>query len=115
MGIDASGAGGLSGLRGAGPGRVHSYFAREFADMPVDGRRVLIRLRARRLRCGTLDCPRQTFREQPVGVVERYQRRTLRLRAQVGVVVRDLAGRAGARVLAGLGIAVSRQTALRAL
>lgn len=77
--------------------------------------RVLIRLRARRLRCGTLDCPRQTFREQPVGVVERYQRRTVRLRAQVGVVVRDLAGRAGARVLAGFGVAVSRQTALRTL
>lgn len=100
---------------GVPAGRVHGYFARQLADVPVDGRRVLIRLRARRLRCGTLDCPRQTFREQPVGVVERYQRRTVRLRVQVGVVVRDLAGRAGARVLAGLGVAVSRQTALRAL
>ncbi|GAB2977401.1 ISL3 family transposase [Amycolatopsis acidiphila] len=100
---------------GVPAGQVHGYVARQLADVPVDGRRVLIRLRARRLRCGTLDCPRQTFREQLAGVIERYQRRTERLRAQVGVVVRDLAGRAGARVLVGLGVAVSRQTALRAL
>lgn len=96
-------------------GRVHGYFYRQIADMPVGGRRVLIRLRARRMRCPSLDCPRQTFREQLAGVIERYQRRTVRLTRQVGGVVRELAGRAGARVLGGLGVALSRQTALRAL
>ncbi|MBN9743468.1 ISL3 family transposase [Amycolatopsis sp. A1MSW2902] len=100
---------------GAPVERVHSYFARQLADVPVGGRRVLIRLRARRMRCPSLDCPQQTFREQPAGVVERYQRRTVRLAKQVGGVVRELAGRAGARVLGGLGVALSRQTALRAL
>lgn len=96
-------------------GRVHGYFHRQIADMPVGGRRVLIRLRARRMRCPSLECPRQTFREQLAGVIERYQRRTVGLTRQVGGVVRELAGRAGARVLAGLGVALSRQTALRAL
>lgn len=96
-------------------GRVHGYFHRQIADVPVDGRRVVIRLRARRMRCPSLEYGRQTFREQLAGVIERYQRRTVRLMAQVGGVVRELAGRAGARVLAGLGVAISRQAALRAL
>ncbi|WP_255357167.1 transposase family protein [Sciscionella sediminilitoris] len=96
-------------------GRVHGYIHRQIADLPVGGRRVLICLRARRMRCPSLDCPRQTFREQPAGVIEWYQRRTVRLTTQVGIVVRELAGRAGARVLGGLGVALSPQTALRAL
>lgn len=96
-------------------GRVHGYVDRRIADVPVDGRQVMVRVRARRMRCPRLGCPRQTFREQLAGVVERYQRRTSRLAAQVGGVVRELAGRAGTRVLAGLGVVVSRQTALRAL
>jgi hypothetical protein len=48
-------------------------------------------------------------------VLERYQRRTVRLAAQVGAVVRELAGRASARVFFALGMRVSRHTALRAL
>lgn len=47
--------------------------------------------------------------------MERYQRRTARLTSQIGGVVRELAGRAGSRVLAGLGVSVSRQVALRVL
>ncbi len=61
-----------------------------------------------------MDCSRQTFRE-PLTVAMRYQRRTARLAIQVGHVVRELAGRAGARVLTSLGVGLSRQTALRAL
>lgn len=45
----------------------------------------------------------------------RYQRRTTRLTAQVKAVVKQLAGRAGARVLAILAVGLSRHTALRAL
>jgi transposase len=96
-------------------GRVHGYFCRQVADVSMDGRRVRVQVRARRMRCVTVGCPRQTFREQLPGVVERYQRRTVRLSAQVGVVVRELAGRAGVRVLAGLGVRLSRQTAIREL
>ncbi|GAB2677494.1 hypothetical protein GCM10027271_42930 [Saccharopolyspora gloriosae] len=68
------------------------------------------------MRCGRLGCVRQTFREQPPRLVQRYQRRTVRLAAQVGSVARELAGHAGARAaLAAVGVVVSRQTALRAL
>src|SRR5208283_942356 len=80
-----------------------------------DGRRVLVKVRIRRMRCPVTGCPRQTFREQVPGVLDRYQRRTTRLTGQVSAVVRELAGRAGTRLLPVLGIVVSRHTALRVL
>jgi transposase len=95
--------------------RVHGYHERTVADVPADGRRVLVRVTVRRMRCPAAGCPRQTFREQVPGVMDRYQRRTLRLAGQVRAVARELAGRAGARLLAALGILASRHTVLRVL
>ncbi|QFG22161.1 ISL3 family transposase [Actinomadura sp. WMMB 499] len=94
---------------------VHGWCERTVADLPVDGRPVLLEVRVRRLTCRNRQCPRRTFREQIMGVLERYQRRTARLAAPVGAVVRELAGRADARVLTLLGVPVSRHTALRTL
>ena len=99
---------------GARTGRVHGYHERTVADVPVDARRVQVVVRIRRLVCPTSGC-RQTFREQVPGVLERYQRRTSRLAGQAGAVVRELAGRAGARALSALAMRVSRHTALRIL
>ncbi len=84
---------------GAETARVHEYRERAAADVPVDGRRVLVRVRVRRMRCPALDCKVQTFREQVPGVLDRYQRRVSRLTAQVSTVARELAGRASARLL----------------
>ena len=95
--------------------RVHGYHERTAADVPVDGRRVLVKVKARRLRCPVPACPRQTFREQVPGVLDRYQRRTVRLTGQVSATVRELAGRAGSRLLSALGAGISRHTALRSL
>lgn len=74
---------------GASAGRVHSYPWRTAADVPVDDRRVVVRVRVRRLVCPTRNC-RQTFREQMPGALERYQRRTARLTRQVKAVVKEL-------------------------
>lgn len=68
------------------------------ADVPVDGRPVVVQVR--RLACRDWRCPRKTFREQVSGGLQRYQRRTARVASQVAAVVRELAGRAGARMLA---------------
>jgi hypothetical protein len=68
---------------------------RMVSDVPVDGRRVLVRVRVRRMRCPVAGCRRQTFREQAPGVLDRYQRRTIRLIGQVSAIARELAGRAG--------------------
>ena len=45
---------------GAGTARVHEYRERTAADVPADGRRVLVRVRIRRMRCPALDCQVQT-------------------------------------------------------
>lgn len=95
--------------------RVHAFGRRWLADVPVDARRVVVVVRVRRLLCMALGCSRQTFREQLPGVLERYQRRTPRLADHIGAVVRELAGRAGARTLAAVAVRVSRDTALRVL
>jgi zinc-finger of transposase IS204/IS1001/IS1096/IS1165/Transposase len=96
-------------------GQVHGYYQRTVADLPADGRPVVVNVRVRRMRCAALSCPVQTFREQVPGVLGRYQRRTTRLAGQAGEVTRRLAGRAGAGLLAALGIPLSRHTALRIL
>jgi transposase len=100
---------------GAETGLVHGHYGRTVADVPADGRPVVLHVRVRRMRCPVLGCPVQTFREQVPGVLDRYQRRTTRLAGQAGEAVRRLAGRAGAGLLTALGIPVSRDTALRAL
>ncbi len=96
-------------------GQVHGYHDRTAADVPADGRPVVVQVRVRRMRCPALGCPAQTFREQVPGVLDRYQRRTARLAGQAGEAVRRLAGRAGSGLLAALGIPLSRDTALRLL
>jgi hypothetical protein len=100
---------------GAETSRVHGYHERTAGDVPVDGRRVVVKVRARRMRCPVPGCTVQTFREQVPGVLERCQRRTERLNGQVSAAVRELAGRAGARLPAVPGIDLSGHTALRAL
>lgn len=77
----------------------------------TDGR-VVVSVRVRRLVCPVLGCSRQTFREQVPGIVERYQRRTNRLTSQLGSVVQELAGRAGARLSRVPACGISRSIAL---
>ena len=91
---------------------MHSGYVRRIADGPVGGRPVVIRLAVRRLFCGNPACPLTTFAEQVAGLTARYRRRSvplLGLLAQIGLA---LAGRAGARLAAVLGIAVHRSTLL---
>jgi transposase len=95
--------------------RVHAFCVRTVADVAVDARAVALVVRVRRLRCRNTACGRRTFREQVPGVLERHRCRTLRLVAQIGAVVRELAGRASGRVLRALSIEVSRHTAVRML
>ncbi|WP_443682026.1 ISL3 family transposase, partial [Nonomuraea ceibae] len=100
---------------GVPTGRVHGYAGRTVRDVPVDGRPVMVSLQVRRLVCPARGCPRQTFREQVPGLLERYQRRTNRLTGQLGAVVQELAGRAGARLSKVLAVTISRSAALRLL
>ncbi|GHJ30792.1 hypothetical protein TPA0910_52250 [Streptomyces hygroscopicus subsp. sporocinereus] len=55
--------------------------------MPVEGRRVVVSVRLRRLVCPVLDS--HAFREQVPGVVSRSQRCTNRPADQLGSVVKS--------------------------
>ncbi|RKT54109.1 ISL3 family transposase [Saccharothrix australiensis] len=100
---------------GTATAKVHGYHRRAVKDVPVDGRQVVVHLRARRLACPDRHCPRQTFREQIPGLLERHQRRTVRLVRQISQVARELCGRAAARLTDLLAMPASRSTALRRL
>ncbi|MGW6413368.1 ISL3 family transposase [Streptomyces vinaceus] len=95
--------------------KVHGYHRRTVTDVPVDGRQVVVHLRVRRLVCPVLGCWRQTFREQVFGLLERHQRRTTRLTSQISQVVKELCGRAAARLASSSAVPVSFATALRLL
>ncbi|MFG2793407.1 ISL3 family transposase [Streptomyces sp. NPDC048419] len=95
--------------------KVHGYHLRTVRDVPVDGRQVVVHLRVRRLACPALGCRRQIFREQIPGLLERHQRRTVRLVGQISQVARELCGRAAARLAGLLAVPVSRSAALRHL
>lgn len=92
---------------------MHSRYERRLADAVVAGRRLVIRLRVRRWFCDHAGCPAVTFAEQVPGLTQRYARRSPpagRVLERLGLA---LAGRAGARLAAGLGFRVSRHTMLR--
>ncbi|MER5618096.1 ISL3 family transposase [Streptomyces sp. NPDC002215] len=93
--------------------RVHGSYLRFLADVPSAGRSVVLQLRVRRFRCGNTKCPRQTFVEQISGLTRRHGRRTERLHSTLTAVGLALAGRAGARLAAVLGMSISRSTVLR--
>lgn len=95
--------------------KVHGYHGRTVTNVPVDAPQVVVRLCVRRLVCPVLECGRQTFREQIPGLLERHQRRTIRLAGQMSQVARELCGRADARLTGLLAVPVSCGTALRHL
>ena len=95
--------------------RVHSRYRRRLADAPVGGRPVLLRVRVRRFFCANEACPARTFVEQPIEVASQHARMTLPKRGMLVAVVVALAGRAGARLAARLGMPTSRDTLLRLL
>jgi transposase len=94
-------------------GRVHSRYARTLADAAVGGRPVAIVLAVRRFFCAAPGCPRTTFAEQVNGLTTRYARKTPLLAGMLASIAVALAGRAGSRLAAGLGIPASRQVLLR--
>jgi transposase len=94
-------------------GRVHSRYPRRLADAAIGGRRVMIRLTARRFFCASPECKRKTFAEQVTGLTTRYARKTALLAGMLRDIAVALAGRAASRLAAILGAPASRQVLLR--
>jgi transposase len=98
---------------GAVSAQVHDRYRRRLADLACGGRPVQVVLKVRRFCCGNPACPVATFAEQVPGLTGWYQRRTAGLRDLLEKVALALAGRAGSRLAAALGAAVSRFTLIR--
>ncbi|MEU3558554.1 ISL3 family transposase [Kitasatospora sp. NPDC006786] len=93
--------------------RVHGSYLRYPSDLPSCGRPVVLALRVRRFVCRQASCPRRTFVEQAQGLTRRNGQVTERQRASAAGLGLALAGRAGSRMAALLGIRASRSTLLR--
>lgn len=93
--------------------RLHSFYTRIPADLPISGQTVRLSLRVRRFRCQNQTCHKRTFVEPLPEVVARSARQTKRLRATLKLFAVALSGQAGERLLKQLGMAVSGQTLLR--
>jgi transposase len=95
--------------------RVHSRYQRRLADAAISGRQVELRLRVRRFVCTTATCPARTFAEQITGLTTPYARRSPLLQGMLETIGLALAGRAGERLAARLGLPAGRSTLLRVL
>ncbi|GLR77723.1 transposase [Azospirillum oryzae] len=95
---------------GTGSDHVHSHYWRTIADLPWQGRQIVLRVQVRRFRCR--HCGSHIFAERQPEIA-RKERRTGRLalaQAQIGLV---LGGEPGARLVSKLAMPVSGDTILR--
>jgi len=93
--------------------RMHSYYLRSPADLPVSGQTVHLKLRVRRFRCQNQQCKRQTFAERFPETLALHAQRTQRLSAILTLFALALSGRPGARLLVQVGMPASADTLLR--
>jgi transposase len=88
--------------------RVHSRYDRTIADLPWSGTTVRLRVRVRRFICQVAACPQRIFAERLPQLVDRYARRTHRLRDALQQIGLALGGAAGARLATVLRLPVGR-------
>jgi len=100
-------------LCGTASGRVHSRYERHVSDLPCAGRRLRLRIAARRFVCAAGHCRRKIFAERFGGALEPRARRTTRLEGIVHHLGLALGGRPGSAFAERLMLPVSNDTLLR--
>jgi transposase len=93
--------------------RIHSYYIRRPADLPMSGRVTRLLLHARRFRCVNAACPTVTFAERLPNLVLPAAQRTVRLNAALRDLALAFGGQAGARQSARSAMPASGDTLLR--
>jgi transposase len=86
---------------------------RYLQDLPVQGKRVALRLRLSRWRCRNAECEQAIFRERLGEVVAPWARRTSRVEEILLLVGHHSGGRAAEFLLKRLAMSVSDDTILR--
>jgi transposase len=92
--------------------RVHGRYSRTLADLPWQGRRVVLRVAARRFRCPAPGCRRAVFCES-LAVAARHARTTDRLAGAHRAIGFAVGGEAGSRLAQHLAMPTSPDTLLR--
>lgn len=93
--------------------RVHARYQRELSDLPVGGMPSRVIAAIRRFKCLNRRCAQSTFSEQIPGLTTPFARRTPLLTEALVKVALSLAGRAGARLAAGLAMPCCRDVLIR--
>jgi transposase len=93
--------------------RVHSRYTRQITDLPSRGRRVVLRLSARRFRCSASGCRRQVFCERISELADAHARSSGPLTDSHREIGFALGGEAGARLAKKLAMPTSPDTLLR--
>jgi transposase len=93
--------------------RVHSRYVRRLAEEPIFGRRVRLRMTARRFLCPRSECLRHIFVEPLHAFADKYARTTTRLARTHFAIGSALGGEAGARLARKLAVPTSPDTLLR--
>jgi transposase len=93
--------------------RVHSYYQRSPADLPVSDRWVRLHLTVRRFRCQVETCPKVIFAERWPDLLAAKAQRTERLTTGLSAVAFALGGQAGCRLAGKLKMPASGDTLLR--
>jgi transposase len=100
-------------LCGTASRRIHSRYERHVSDLPCAGRRLRLRIAARRFVCAVGHCRRRIFAERFGGSLEPWARRTTRLEGIVHHLGLALGGRPGSAFAERLMLPVSNDTLLR--
>jgi transposase len=92
---------------------MHSHYTRLLADLPWQGRIVVLQIQARRFRCRQPACPRRIFAERLPVAAEPQQRRTTRLADIQRCIAHGMGGEPGSRLARRLAMPASGDTLLR--
>jgi transposase len=93
----------------------HSFYSRTLGDLSAQGTPVTIRVRVDRWRCRNERCDRRIFTERLPGIAAPSARQTDRLADIVRLFGHSAGGRPSSRLMARLGMCVSRTTIVRRL
>lgn len=93
--------------------RIHSYYTRKIADLPVFGKTSRIILRPRKFYCHQDECPFKIFTERFESHFRPYKRRTERLESKIRQLGLLAGGRPAQRICTILSIPTSDTTILR--
>lgn len=95
--------------------RVHSFYQRTLADLPMSGKRIKLLVRLRKFFCPLISCPRKVFAQTCNLVFKPYARRLLRADQQIQNIGLQTGAKPGARLCCSVGQPISASTVLRVI